>query len=268
MTQFDTQSFDEITTAVTNNVLHIHFNRPHKKNAMNLALVNDVVTCFDMLESSGIRAVVIEGSDGNFCAGGDISDMHLSSLSEQERDHTIWQFNRSFGHMITKVKHAPTVVVAVVEGAVLGGGFGLACVADITLASDTAFFALPETGLGVIPAQIAPFVAMRLGVDQAKRLALTGEKLNAQQALQLGLVHQVSSTTTLGATLDDLLSKIKRCAPKANAITKKLLLEVNDQPLEPLLDQAASQFVQSLSSSEGVEGTQAFMHKRAPSWYE
>lgn len=66
MTQFDTHSFDEITTAVTNNVLHIRFNRPHKKNAMNLALVNDVVTCFDMLESSGIRAVVIEGSDGNF----------------------------------------------------------------------------------------------------------------------------------------------------------------------------------------------------------
>lgn len=268
MTPFDPNAFKEVRVALKSDVMRIYFNRPHKKNAMNLALVEEVMQCFDRVEQGDIRAVVIEGSEGNFCAGGDISDMHLSALDEGERDKAIWHFNRSFGRMITQVKHAPTAVIAVVEGAVLGGGFGLACVADITLACDNAFFALPETGLGVIPAQIAPFVAMRIGVDHTKRLALTGEKLNAQQAHDMGLVHKVCTTEQRHECISKLIKKIKRCAPKANAATKHLLLELDSQPLEALLDHAATQFVQSLSSSEGVEGTRAFMQKRQANWCE
>ena len=269
MPHLESMVFKEITARLTDNVLHIQFNRPHKKNAMNLTLVEEVMQCFERVEDmNNLRVVVIQGSHGNFCAGGDISDMHLSSLSESEREDTIWHFNRSFGRMITQVKHSATPVIAVVEGAVLGGGFGLACVADITIASDSAFFALPETGLGVIPAQIAPFVASRIGIDQTKRLALTGEKLNAEQALRLGLVHGVCQSNAISEQVNEEITRIKQCAPQANSNTKRLLLGLNNTPLEQILDGAATAFVKSLTSEEGVEGTQAFIQKRKPSWCE
>ncbi|WP_334020864.1 enoyl-CoA hydratase/isomerase family protein [Alteromonas sp. S015] len=268
-TQLHSTVFKEISAQLADGVLHIQFNRPHKKNAMNLAFVEEVMQCFTYGEElSGLRAVVVVGSEGNFCAGGDISDMHLSSLSESEREETIWHFNRSFGRMITQVKHSPIPVIAAVEGAVLGGGFGLACVADITIASDNAFFALPETGLGVIPAQIAPFVAGRIGIDHTKRLALTGEKLNAEQALHLGLVHRVCSPQTLKGQINSVIKQVKQCAPEANSSTKRLLLGLNNTPLEQILDNAAAAFVRALSSEEGVEGTKAFMQKRKPFWCE
>lgn len=269
ITQLNSVDFKEISVQLEDSILHIQFNRPHKKNAMNLALVEEVMQCFTFganLES--LRAVVIVGSEGNFCSGGDISDMHLSSLNESEREETIWHFNRSFGRMITQVKHSPIPVIAAVEGAVLGGGFGLACVADITIASDSAFFALPETGLGVIPAQIAPFVAGRIGIDHTKRLALTGEKLNAEQALHLGLVHRVCSAHSIKAQINNAIKQLKQCAPEANSNTKRLLLGLNNTPLEQILDDAAAAFVRSLSSEEGIEGTKAFMQKRKPSWCE
>ncbi|NDV90481.1 enoyl-CoA hydratase/isomerase family protein [Alteromonas sp. 345S023] len=269
MNNINSTAFNEITVRHENGVLYIHFNRPQKKNAMNLKLVEEVMQCFQHTEEiTDLRAVVIAGSEGNFCSGGDISDMHLSSLSESEKEQAIWHFNRSFGHMITQVKHSPTPVIAVVQGAVLGGGFGLACVADIAIACETAFFSLPETGLGIIPAQIAPFVASRIGVDQTKRLALTGEKIDAQQALQLGLVHRVCPPSQLTQQLTSEIKRIKRCAPTANKNTKRLLLGLNETPLEQLLDNAADAFVNSLTCDEGVEGTKAFIQKRSPSWCE
>ncbi|HCP21930.1 MAG TPA: enoyl-CoA hydratase, partial [Marinobacter hydrocarbonoclasticus] len=83
-----------------------------------------------------------------------------------------YKLNRAFGQMIQQVNESSKVVIAITEGAVMGGGFGLACVSDLAIAGPTAKFGMPETTLGVIPAQIAPFVVERIGLTQARRLAL------------------------------------------------------------------------------------------------
>ncbi|WP_166422015.1 enoyl-CoA hydratase/isomerase family protein [Paraglaciecola sp. 20A4] len=262
------QDYQEILVAQNKGVLTITLNRPHKKNAMNLALVNEVTEIFaSICDDRDIRAVILRGSDGNFCAGGDISDMHKDAANEEQRQRTVWEFNRSFGRMITQVNHAPQVVVSVLEGAVLGGGFGLACVSDVAITAENAFFSMPETGLGIIPAQIAPFVVARIGLTHARRLALLGERIDGEEAKALGIVHFVShSPKELQDQLDRVIKHIRRCAPQANAATKALMLKVGQVELETLLDEAADTFTQSLTNEEGQEGTQAFLQKRKPKW--
>ncbi|KAF1051822.1 MAG: 2,3-dehydroadipyl-CoA hydratase [Stenotrophomonas maltophilia] len=157
--------------------------------------------------------------------------------------------------------------MAVLEGAVLGGGFGLACVSDIAISAASAQFGLPETSLGVIPAQIAPFVVKRIGLTQARRLALTAARFDGQQALQLGLVHfSEADDHGLEQRLQTCLEQVRQCAPGANAATKALLLASEDSALGPLLDEAAQQFAAAVTGAEGSEGTLAFMQKRKPSW--
>ena len=258
----------ELILHLDDGVLTITLNRPQKRNAMNATLVRELMNTFTAIEHDRtIRAIVLQGSAGNFCAGGDISGMHQTTDTVEQATKAAWNFNRSFGHLITKANNAPQVVVTLLEGAVLGGGFGLACISDIAIADRAAMFALPETGLGIIPAQIAPFVVQRVGLTQARKLALTGERINGQQASDIGIAHYVTdSKDAMDEILATTLTRIKRCAPQANARTKSLLMKVGQMNLDTLLDEAADEFATTLSSAEGKEGTQAFLEKRRPNW--
>ena len=257
----------EVLLANDAGVLTITLNRPHKRNAMNSLLVKEVMAVFRAIEGDrSVRAVVLRGSEGNFCAGGDISGMY-DGESDVAPEQAAWNFNRIFGHMITLVNRAPQVVITLLEGAVLGGGFGLACISDVAIADKKAMCAMPETGLGIIPAQIAPFVVSRIGFTQARRLALLGERVNGEQARELGIAHYVTdSPEAMQAQLDDVLKKVRRCAPEANAKTKELMLQVGVVEHEKLLDGAADMFSASLLSEEGQDGTKAFIEKRKPYW--
>ena len=258
----------ELLLAVDDEILTITLNRPAKRNAMNGALVDELMDVFKTIESDQtIRAVVLRGAEGNFCAGGDISGMNKDGLKGAEAEKLTWEFNRSFGAMITQVNHAPPVVVTMLEGAVMGGGFGLACISDIAIAHKDALFALPETGLGLVPAQIAPFVVSRIGITQARCLALTGGRIDGSRAQELGIAHYVADDKeSMEAQLASVLKKVKRCAPGANAMTKKLMLQVGIVEHEELLDGAASMFADCLTTQEGQEGTKAFLEKRKPYW--
>jgi len=216
-----------------------------------------------------IRAVVLRGTDGHFCAGGDIKDMAGARASAGKADSDpFFKLNREFGKMLTLANQLPQVLIVVTEGAVLGGGFGLVCISDIALSSSTAKFGLPETGLGIPPAQIAPFVVSRIGLTQARRLALLGVRFDGIEAKQLGIVHEVhEQTDQLNQALETVLQQVKRCAPQANRITKALVLSVGNEPLEALLDNAAKSFSDAVQGAEGQEGTMAFIQKRAPKWY-
>ncbi|HEX6245881.1 MAG TPA: enoyl-CoA hydratase/isomerase family protein, partial [Polyangiales bacterium] len=191
--------------------LTITLNRPQVRNAMSLAMIDQLLTLLSLAEAEhGLRAIVLQGAEGNFCAGADIKDMAAArALPVSESDDPVVKVNASFGRLCSAYARTPLPVICLLEGAVMGGGFGLACVSDVTLAAASTMFALPETSLGVVPAQIAPFLVERLGFAQAKRLAVTGGRIGAEEALGLGLVHEVASTrealdAALGRTLDKL----------------------------------------------------------------
>ena len=250
-------------------VLRITLNRPYKKNAMNTQMVNELISVLDQLKQDrSIRIIVLRGAEGHFCAGGDISGMNAASTQEEDGRDASWHFNRSFGHLISKLNRAPQIVIALLEGAVLGGGFGLACASDVAIADKNAMFAMPETGLGIVPAQIGPFVVARIGITQARRLALLGERVNGEQAQRLGLVHHVvEGEEQLFEKLDQVLKLALRCAPGATAAAKQLLLDVNETlVIESILDHAADEFTKTMMSDERQEGTRAFVEKRKPEW--
>ena len=248
-----------------NGVLHITLNRPDSRNAMSLQMVKELRAVLAAVrDDQTTRALVIGGAGGHFCAGGDIKDMANARAQGQDAYRDL---NRAFGALLEETQHAPQVVITVLQGAVLGGGFGLACVSDIALADHQAQFGLPETSLGLLPAQIAPFVVQRIGLTQARRLALTAARFDGTQARRMGLVHFVEhDPQALAERLDEVLAHVLCCAPGANAATKKLLLASAAQPSAELLNQAAEWFSEAVTGTEGIEGTMAFVQKRKPGW--
>jgi len=250
--------------------LHVTLNRPKARNAMSLTMVQELLNVFQSIEDSlTIRALVLRGSEGNFCAGGDIKDMagaRAAGMSNADSD-PFYELNLAFGKMLIVANKIPQVLIVVTEGAVLGGGFGLACISDVALSASSAKFGLPETGLGIPPAQIAPFVVSRIGLTQARRLALLGARFKGQEALALGIVHEAhDESEALEEALERTLKQVERCAPQANRVTKNLILSVGNEPLEDLLDHAAHSFSKAVNGAEGQEGTMAFIQKRVPSW--
>lgn len=267
--------FVAIRVGQTGAVLHVTLNRPESRNAMSLQMVAELQQVLRAAEAtagtpSAVRVVVLRGAGGHFCAGADLKDMagaRMRSMQKAEgAPDPIAEVNAEFGRLCVAYAQTPLAVVALLEGTVMGGGFGLACVADVALASDTANFRLPETSLGVVPAQIAPFLVERLGYSQAKRLAVTGGRLDATAALALGLVHEVTNTDGLQAALDKVLSDILVCAPGALAATKALMQRARFAPASTLVEDAANVFAQSAQSPEGIEGMTAFIQKRKPNW--
>ena len=242
-----------------NGVLHITLNRPECRNAMSLEMVNELRAVVAQLDDQ-VRAVVLSGAGGHFCAGADVKD--LVSAGDQ-----LQALNRAFGTLLQEVEAVSQVVIVVLQGAVLGGGLGLACVSDISIADHQAQFGLPETSLGLLPAQIAPFVVKRIGLTQARRLALTAARFDGQEAERLGLVHFTErDPQALAERLDEVLGQVLRCAPGANARTKALLLASVDEPIGVVLDRGAQWFAEAVSGAEGVEGTRAFLQRRRPEW--
>lgn len=251
-------------------VLHVTLNRPEARNAMSTTMVSELIRVAEAADSqSDIRAIVLRGAEGNFCAGGDVKDMARVREAEVTDDHDpVAEYNRGFGTMLTALDRTRAAVVAVLEGAVLGGGFGLSCISDVAIAHDEAKFGLPETGLGLPPAQIAPFVVTRVGLTEARRLAVCGARFGGAEARRLGLVHfSEADDQAIQSRLDEVLQQIRRCAPGANAATKQLMLRVGHEDMETLLDDAAAAFSEAIAG-EGAEGTAAFIEKRLPSWAE
>lgn len=249
-------------------VLHITLNRPAVRNAMSLAMVTELRDALAAAETDGhSRAIVLRGAGGHFCSGGDIQDMARARMAAPVNGQDpIAAVSAAFGHLCAAYARTPLALVAVLEGTVMGGGFGLACVADVVIASDTVAFRLPETSLGVVPAQIAPFLVERLGPSEARHLAVCGARLDAAQALAIRLVHEVHASERLDAALQRVLDDILRCAPGAIATTKALLQRARHEPPEALIDDAAALFSQAVQGPEGIEGTTAYLQKRAPRW--
>lgn len=258
-------------------VLHITLNQPASRNAMSLRMVAELRSVLASAETGGvIRVLVLRGASGHFCAGADLKDMAVARMQAvQGEPHSsetgltlnpVAQANKQFGELALAYANTPLAVVAVLEGSVMGGGLGLACVADVALASESAVFRLPETSLGLVPAQITPFLLERLGYSQAKRLAVTGGRVTADHALAIGLVHAVHASGQLDAALAAVLADILACAPGAVAATKALLAKARLTPAAELVPQAALVFSHAAQGAEGLEGTTAFLQKRKPTW--
>ncbi len=248
-------------------VLHLTLNRPAQRNPLSVAMVQTLRTALAAAEVDGhTRVLVLRGAGGHFCAGGDIADMAAARARLADDADAIVRLSEAFGELCVAVSQSPLATVAVLEGTVMGGGFGLACVVDVALAGQSVVFRLPETSLGLLPAQIGPFLVERLGYAEAKRLAVTGARLDAAEALALRLVHELHADAALDAALQRLLGEILRCAPAAIGATKALLARARHHAPAALVHEAAEAFSAAVLGDEGAQGTAAFLAKRPAPW--
>jgi isohexenylglutaconyl-CoA hydratase len=242
---------------------------PATRNALSDAMVAGLIEAIALAESrTDTRALVIRGAGGTFCAGGDFSRFRelMAAPAPSDEPDPIAVFNRGFGTMLERLQACPVATIAVVEGAAMGGGAGLAAACDFVLASGSAQFGMPEVTLGLPPAQIAPFVAARLGHGAALRLMLTGRRIGATQALGCGLADEVLEPEALNDGMNALLTALGRAEPAALRATKAILQKRRTETLVATLDFASFAFATALRSGMAAEGIKAVSAERAATW--
>lgn len=271
---FTLPSFECLDVSVEGGTMWINLNRPHQKNALNLKMLKELELIIQVVRPQlDIRILVLSGNGGHFCAGGDVKEMANAKREDAKRKEgdvdPIARLNRRFGHVISTLYEVPQTVIVAVEGAAMGGGLGLVCVADIVVATKSAVFKLPETSLGIPPAQIAPFLIERLGMPKTRKLALTGARLSGEEAEKEGLIDICcEDRDAMDQEILQLRRQIIRCAPEASRNTKKLILGIGQRDLEMVLDYGAEMFADATRSKEGMEGIMAFLQRRPPKWVE
>lgn len=264
--------FDHLVVRRVEDVLFVTLDRPAARNALSPGMVAQLARALSLAEhDAALRAMVLRGAGGVFCAGGDAGSFEAGLQAHPggaaPAADPVAAANREFGRFMQRLAALPVPVLAAVEGAAMGGGLGLACAADLVLATREARFALSETSLGLIPAQISPFVVDRVGRRIAARLGLTGERVRGDAAVQLGLVDELAADgTELDALLARWLGRILGCAPQANRTLKALLHRCGRDPVDAVLDDAALAFARCMRD-EGTEGIAAFRGKRPPAWH-
>lgn len=248
-------------------VLFVTLNRPATRHALASDMVQNLESIArDAHSDKSLRAIVLRGSNHFFCAGGDVGSFQ-SRLEDTQSDHDpVAMRNRKFGQFMELLGQIPVPVVAMVEGAAMGGGLGLACLSDIVLATQTARFVLSETSLGIVPAQIMPFVVDRIGVPASRRMGLTAERVSGELAVHLGLVDALAlDTPALEALLAHWLTQICKCAPRANRVMKEMAVLAISEPRASFLDQAAHTFAATMRD-EGMTGIASFRAREPAPW--
>ena len=250
--------------------LTIWFNRPDNRNALSKELTTELKAVLNAIrDDRSIRGITLRGKGGVFCAGGDLKGFKNNYQGGSQTVDDIAASSRQGGEMFDLINEMPQVVLILVEGAAMAGGLGMVCTADIVAVTKDAKFAMTETAIGIPPAQIAPFVAQRLGLRIARRLMVTASRFDGAEAGRLGLAdYVVDDAAGLDQIQADVQKSVMRCAPNANAITKAIVLATRHLDREGQLDFAAKGFAECMLSDEGREGVASFLEKRKPAWAE
>lgn len=240
---------------------------PATRNALSDAMVVALFeACLRAKQDESLRVIVLTGASGAFCAGGSLG--HFSSaigqpLAPGESDPLV-AANRAFGDVLHALCELPQWLVCAVDGAAMGGGFGLVCCADHVIATERSVFGTPEVTLGLPPAQIASVVWARLGDRVARQCLLQGLSLKAEAAMAMGLVDELTDGD-LEPALRDRLQRLRRAEPGALASTKRLLQRLRGDPPD-LRGEAAIAFAAALRSPEARAGLSAFAKKQPAPW--
>ena len=234
-------------------------------NAFDEAMIAEIDGTFVELSADDTVRVIVLAADGrHFSAGADLDWMRRASEAPVE-----WNLEdaRKLAAMLARIDTCPKPVVARVQGAALGGGFGLVCACDIAIGADNASFAVSEAKFGILPATIGPYLVNAIGKRQARRLALTTTRIRADEALAIGLLHRVVEAEALDTAVDQTVDELLAGGPNAQREIKAYFA---DMEIGPITDEVRERSAQTISrvraTDEAREGFAAFFAKRKPDW--
>ena len=252
-------SFQTITVGISaRRIATITLNRPDRGNAFDQTMLDELAHELKTLGAdANVRIVMLRGAGRHFCTGADLAARAGDAPPAV-------QAPASLRDVLLALDTLPKPTIAVVHGGAIGGGAGFVACCDVAIATDAAFFSIPEVRVGMPPLGVMPFLVRAMGHRSFRRYGLSGERMKAADALRLGLVHEVCDAASLEETLTRIADELLHGAPGAIAALKEASAPFASPPLSAILAHRAPH---NPKSPEAIEGIASFREKRKPSWY-
>jgi enoyl-CoA hydratase/carnithine racemase len=262
-------SYTDITYQIAGPIARITLNRPEKRNPLGPHTIGELLHALDAARTDeAVRVIVLTGAGKVFSAGGDLSSMASTGSGgtplkaeggESTRPGTFVDLNLA----LTKLGK-PTL--AMVNGHALAGGLGLVVACDVAIAADDAQFGTPEINVGLWPMMIMATIFRNVPRKRGIELVMTGDKISAAQAAEMGLITRAVPKDRLEAEVQALAEKLAGKSPAIMKLGIEAFHATQDLALEPALRHLEQQLVAVLGTEDAREGLMAFLEKRAPQW--
>ena len=247
-----------------NSAATIVLSRPKKKNAFDEVVIAELTEAIRRRgKNQDIRVIVLTGEGDAFSAGADLNWMKkVAEYSYEDNQKDAMRL----ADLVHTLYTAPQATIARVNGACMGGATGLVSACDVAVASSAAFFALREILLGIAPAVISPYVIKKIGERNARDYFLTGRRMDAKTAMEIGLVNEVAEPDKLDEAVDRWIKRFLHSGPEAVKECKELIARVSSAQIDEVKVFTADMIARLRTSDEGKEGFAAFFEKRKPKW--
>jgi methylglutaconyl-CoA hydratase len=231
-------------------------NRPEKRNALSVELMQQLCSCLEAVAADKrIRVLILRGNGPVFSAGLDLGEV----MDSRHWDESARMVKKT----LSTLYQIPVATIAVVQGVAMGGGAGLVAACDFAVADSKATIGFPELRRGLVAAQVLSLLIRKLRLTDVRYLLLSGESVSAEHALQMGLFHHVGD---MEAEARKIIGQILQGAPQALAMTKRLFDQLYPRNLEEDIEICMMRHLQARGGAEAQEGIRAFLEKQKPSW--
>ena len=237
-------------------IVIITLNRPEKRNALCIDLMNEVTDAVKASEKQ--RVIIIQGEGSIFCSG-----LDLKRLMIPKKTHASAQ---AVADLFLAIHETPVTTIASIQGAAVAGGAGLALSCDLVIAEERTRLGFPEVQRGLVAALVIPIIRRLMPEHLAKELLLTGDLIDAEKALHLKLINKLAPSQNLFSETLKVADNILKGSPGAIASTKKLWNAINAPTFEKEIKTALALHRKMRSAPEALEGIQAFLEHRKPEW--
>jgi 2-(1,2-epoxy-1,2-dihydrophenyl)acetyl-CoA isomerase len=250
-----------------NGIATLLFNRPAVYNAMN----NELMLAFRdatvaLANRSDIRVLILKGAGKAFLAGGDVASFHAQK-DDPDLAANVKPMGDTLHDGIMAIRNMPFPVIAEIQGACAGAGVSVALACDFAIASDKATFNTAYTKIGLSPDGGSTwFLPRMIGIKKTAELIMLSDMVNAETALQLGLVNRVVAADTLSMEVNLLAARLANGATLAYANAKRLLNKTFETPMRAHLDEEIRLFAECVKTADFKEGVTAFVEKRKPTF--
>ncbi|MFL6529130.1 MAG: enoyl-CoA hydratase/isomerase family protein [Chthoniobacterales bacterium] len=237
----------------------ITLNRPERRNALTIELMTELTDAVDEADRNATqRILILRGAGKAFCTG-----LDLAEVSQSEKAH---ESAGLVAKMLLAVSQTRLVTIAAVHGAAVAGGAGIMSACDFVIAAERTKFGYPEARRGLLAAAVMTFLRRQLRERDIRELLFTGELIEADRALEIGLINRVVAPNELDNEVQKLCASILQNAPGAVAHAKRMLEQLWSSSVKEDIEMALGHHMQARESPEAREGVTAFLEKRAPAW--
>jgi enoyl-CoA hydratase/carnithine racemase len=259
-------SYSEIVYEVRGAVARVTLNRPEKRNPIGPVTIGELLHALDSArDDAAVKAIVLTGAGKVFSAGGDLSSMGGGGTPLQA-DGGATRRAGTYVDLNLAITRVGKPVIAMVNGHALAGGLGLVVACDVAIAADDAQFGTPEINVGLWPMMIMATIFRNVPRKRGLEMIMTGDRLSAAQAAEMGLITRAVPRERLEAEVDALCEKLAQKSPAVMKLGLEAFHKSQDMELEPALRHLEGQLMAVLATEDAREGLMAFLEKRPPVW--